>query len=181
MLYNRTQSVPAPPPCRRGWTQPRFPDTAQPKKEEHPVIIDRIEEQERYYSVHKDMEQAFAFLAEAPDLEPGRYELENGLFATVSEGDTRPLDTVDMEAHRKYIDLQYCISGGERMSWAHIQELNLVREDPEHDNYFYAGKSTSISIRPGMFFVMFPSDGHKATCHEQFQKHYRKVVVKIPV
>ena len=72
MLYNRTQSVPAPPPRRRGWTQPRFPDTAQPKKEEHPVIIDRIEEQERYYSVHKAMEQAFAFLAEAPDLEPGR-------------------------------------------------------------------------------------------------------------
>lgn len=52
------------------------------------MIIDRIEEQERYYPLHPDMELAFAFLAEAPDLEPGRYELENGLFATVSEGDT---------------------------------------------------------------------------------------------
>ena len=48
------------------------------------MIIDRIEEQERYYPIHPDMELAFAFLAEAPDLEPGRYELENGLFATVS-------------------------------------------------------------------------------------------------
>ena len=44
------------------------------------MIIDRIEEQERYYPIHPDMELAFAFLAEAPDLEPGRYELENGLF-----------------------------------------------------------------------------------------------------
>ena len=52
------------------------------------MIVDRIEEQERYYPLHPDMELAFAFLAEAPDLEPGRYELENGLFATVSEGDT---------------------------------------------------------------------------------------------
>ena len=58
------------------------------------MIIDRIEEQERYYPLHPDMELAFAFLAEAPDLEPGRYELENGLFATVSEGDTRQMDTV---------------------------------------------------------------------------------------
>ena len=139
------------------------------------MIVDRIEEQERYYPLHPDMELAFAFLAEAPDLEPGRYELEDGLFATVSEGDTRQMDTVVMEAHKNYIDLQYCISGGERMSWAHIQELNPSTADPEHDNYFYTGNSTSVSIRPGMFYVMFPSDGHK------FQKHYRKVVVKIPV
>ena len=145
------------------------------------MIIDRIEEQERYYALHQDMELAFAFLAEAPDLEPGRYELENGLFATVSEGDTRQLDTVNLEAHRNYIDLQYCIAGGERMAWAHVQELNLVEQDPEHNNYFYTGKSTSVSIRPGMFYIMFPSDGHKAGCHHEFPKHYRKVVVKIPV
>ena len=145
------------------------------------MIVDRIEEQERYYPLHPDMELAFAFLAEAPDLEPGRYELEDGLFATVSEGDTRQMDTVVMEAHKNYIDLQYCISGGERMSWAHIQELNPSTADPEHDNYFYTGNSTSVSIRPGMFYVMFPSDGHKAACHDELQKHYRKVVVKIPV
>lgn len=64
------------------------------------MIVDRIEEQERYYPLHPDMELAFAFLAEAPDLEPGRYELEDGLFATVSEGDTRQMDTVVMEAHK---------------------------------------------------------------------------------
>ena len=145
------------------------------------MIIDRIEEQERYYALHPDMELAFAFLAEAPDLEPGRYELENGLFASVYEGDTRQIDEMDLEAHKKYIDLQYCISGGERMAWAHIQELNATTSDPERDCYFYTGKSTAMSIRPGMFFIMFPSDGHKASSHQQFPKHYRKVVVKIPV
>ena len=145
------------------------------------MIIDRIEEQERYYALHPYMELAFAFLAEAPDLEPGRYELEGGLFATGSEGDTRQLDTVDLEAHRKYIDLQYCISGGERMAWAHIQELNLKSSDEEHDCYLYTGKSTALSIRPGMFYIMFPSDGHKTGCHQIYPKHYRKVVVKLPV
>ena len=145
------------------------------------MIVDRIEEQERYYPLHPDMELAFAFLAEAPDLESGRYELEDGLFATVSEGDTRQMDTAVMEAHKNYIDLQYCISGGERMAWAHIQELNPAESDPEHDTYFYTGTSTALSIRPGMFYIMFPSDGHKPACHHEFQKHYRKVVVKIPV
>ena len=32
-----------------------------------------------------------------------------------------------------------------------------------------------------MFYIMFPSDGHKAGCHNEFPKHYRKVVVKIPI
>ena len=118
---------------------------------------------------------------ELRDKPAGRYELENGLFATVSEGDTRQIVTVKLESHKKYIDLQYCIAGGERMSWAHIQELNLCESDPEHDCYTYTGMSTSVSIRPGMFFIMFPSDGHKACCHHEFPKHYRKVVVKIPV
>ena len=145
------------------------------------MILDRLTEWKRYAPLNPGFEAAFRFLEGAEALENGRYELENGVYANVSEVTTRPAESALFEAHRKYIDLQYCISGGERMSWAHIQELNLVREDPEHDNYFYAGKSTSISIRPGMFFVMFPSDGHKAACHEQFQKHYRKVVVKIPV
>jgi len=145
------------------------------------MIIDRIEEQERYYPLHPDMELAFAFLAEAADLEPGRYELENGLFASIYENDTNQIDTLNLEAHREYIDLQYCMSGGERMAWAHIQELNPVSEDVERDLYMYAGKSTAVSIRPGMFYIMFPSDGHKAGAHNEFPKHYRKVVVKIPV
>ena len=67
------------------------------------------------------------------------------------------------------------------MAWAHIQELNPAESDPEHDNYFYTGKSTALSIRPGMFYIMFPSDGPKAGCHNEFPKHYRTVVVKIPI
>lgn len=145
------------------------------------MIIDRIEEQERYYPLHPDMELAFAFLAEAADLEPGRYELENGLFASIYESDTVQIDSMNLEAHKEYMDLQYCMSGGERMAWAHIQELNPVGADEERDLYFYEGKSTAVSIRPGMFYIMFPSDGHKAGAHNEFPKHYRKVVVKIPV
>ena len=62
-----------------------------------------------------------------------------------------------------------------------LQPINQVSEDVEHDNTFYEGTSTAMSIRPGMFYIMFPSDGHKAACHQEFPKHYRKVVVKIPV
>ena len=145
------------------------------------MVIDRIEEQARYYDLHPLMEPAFAFLAEAADLEPGRYDLEDGVYATISEFETRELSSVPLEAHRQYIDLQYCISGGERMSWAYVGELNREQEDPQRDIAFYTGNSTSISIRPGMFYILFPGDAHRSGCHHEFPKHCKKVVVKIPV
>ena len=89
------------------------------------------------------------------------------------------MDTVSLEAHKKYIDLQYCIAGGERMSWAHIQELNPTTDDPEHDNYFYTGTSTSVSIRPGHVLRDVPQRRPQGRHRHEFQKHYRKVVVKI--
>ncbi|MBR1708870.1 MAG: YhcH/YjgK/YiaL family protein [Clostridia bacterium] len=145
------------------------------------MIIDRIEEQKRYYPLHKEMEQAFAFISEALDLEPGRYDLDNGLYATISEGMTRPKETINFEAHRKYIDLQYVITGGERIAWANINELNRVGEEPERDNYYFEGPSTSFTVRPGSFYIMFPGDAHKTSCHKEFPKYYKKVVIKLPL
>ena len=145
------------------------------------MILDRIEEQKRYYALHVEMEQAFSFISEAIDLETGRYDLDNGLFATISEGTTRPKDSIHFEAHKKYIDLQYCITGSERIAWANIHELNPVDSENAGDNYYYEGPSTSFSIRPGTFYIMFPSDAHKTSCHNEFPKYYKKVVIKLPV
>ena len=145
------------------------------------MIIDRIEEQRKYYKLLPEIELAFSFVAEASDLDPGTYDLDNGMFATITEGETQKIERIRLESHKRYIDFQYCISGGERMCWSHIQELNLVDQDVDNDNYYYEGNAVSISIRPGMFYIMFPSDGHKTKCHRQYPKSFKKVVIKIPV
>ena len=145
------------------------------------MVIDRIEQQKKYYPLNSLFEEAFAFLSETPDLEPGRYSLEDGIYASVTEFDTKPLEDAELEVHKKYIDLHYCIAGGERMSWAAVEELQPTHADVQGDNYYYAGRSTSISVRPGMFYIMFPQDAHRSGCHHEFPKHCRKVVVKIPV
>lgn len=145
------------------------------------MIIDRIEQQKRYYQMHPLFEDAFAFLAETPDLEPGRYSLNDGAYATVTEFDTHPLEQGELETHEKYIDLHFCIAGGERMSWAPKSELQPTHADEESDNYFFAGNSTSISVRPGMFYILFPEDAHRAGCHHEFPKHCRKAIIKIPI
>ena len=145
------------------------------------MIIDRIEEQQLYYGLNPEMEQAFAFISEALTLDCGRYELDNGLYSSITEGMTKSIESVPFEAHRRYIDLQYLISGGERISWNNINEMNLVGEDPEKDNYLYVGQSSSIKIRPGTFYIFFPKDAHRTGSHREFPKFYKKVVIKIPI
>ena len=101
---------------------------------------------------------------------------------TEPEGETRQIREVPLEAHRRYIDLQYCCAGGERLAWAHVQELEPLGEyDPEKDLVLLQGPCTTVSAKPGNFCILFPSDGHKACCHNEFPKHYKKVVVKIPI
>lgn len=146
------------------------------------MVLDRVEEQERYYGLHPLLEEAFAFLSEGPTLAPGRYELSSGAYATVSEADTKPLSEAKLEAHNKYIDLQYVVAGSERMAWAHVQEVVTVSEyDAENDIYFMDGPCTSLTIKPGTFYIMYPSDAHKPGCHNEFPKRYKKIIVKLPL
>lgn len=146
------------------------------------MVFDRIEEQEKYYGLHPALEEAFAFLAEGVMLPNGRYELNHGMYATISEDDTTPLTAKAFEAHRAFLDLQYVFAGAERMAWAHIQELEAtVPYDQDKDCGFFEGEGTTVSVKPGSFYILFPSDGHKAGCHREDQKHYRKIIVKIPV
>ena len=145
------------------------------------MIIDRVSEAERYVSLHPLFEEAFAFLAEAHDLEPGLYDLDDGLYASVKEFETKPISEVELESHERYIDLHCCLAGGERISWAHTSELNRLREEKDGDNSFWQGRSTSVSVRPGMFYILFPTDAQRTGTHHEFPKQCRKVVVKIPV
>ena len=145
------------------------------------MIIDRVSEAERYFPLHPLFEEAFAFLNEAHDLEPGQYNLDDGLFASVREFETRPISEAELESHERYIDLHCCLAGGERISWAHTAELNRVREEQNRDNAYWQGHSTSVTVRPGMFYILFPTDAHRTGTHHEFPKQCRKVIVKIPV
>lgn len=147
------------------------------------MIIDRIEERERYYALHKNFKEGFDFIREASadNLEIGRYELKNGMYALVQSGETIQKDNVLAEAHRKNIDLQYCVMGSERMGWAYLDDMTPVSEDEARDYYLYKGACSDMIITKGMFYIMFPSDAHMATFHHKTPRHYHKIVVKIPI
>jgi len=128
--------------------------------------------------------EALEFLKTCDGLEKGRYELAGGAYALVQEYVSRAEDEVRWEAHRKYIDIQYIISGAERIGFAFTENLRGTDVyDPAKDvlKADNAQDASFVSLRAGQFAVFFPSDGHKPGVSDGEPCAVKKVVVKIPV
>ena len=147
------------------------------------MIVDRIERLQQYSRNVPQLFEAvkFAERVKNENLPAGRYNLGND-FVLVQEGTTRSFKEADFEVHRKYLDIQIIIAGSEYMEYADITDLKeKVAFDEEKDLALMEGIGNKILIKPGMFYILYPSDGHKPCCHEDIPTNYKKVLAKIRI
>jgi biofilm protein TabA len=118
--------------------------------------------------------------------DPGRYEIEGALmFALVQEVRTQPADEMRLESHRTYVDIQYLVSGEERIEVVRHSAALQVEEDhlAERDVVFYkrfeAEQASSIVLQSGQFAVFYPSDVHRPCCCVGEPYGIKKIVIKI--
>lgn len=109
---------------------------------------------------------------------------EDGMvYAFVQEYQTK--DDSMMEAHRKYIDIQYVISGRE---YIYVCPLNECREQTKEyvessDIEFYKTPSSfrKVLADSSAYIILFPSDAHQPCMSvDGIKSDIRKIVVKIP-
>lgn len=147
------------------------------------MILDTLVNRKTYTA--GKLPSAFEWLAAhaGERLAPGRIELGDGLYALVQELETKPVADAVWESHRRYIDVQYLIEGDEVMGWAPEPSLEpSAAYDESRDCRFYrAADSTLLSLKPGMFAVFFPQDGHATGLHRTTGGKLRKIVVKVPL
>ena len=133
----------------------------------------------------KPLEAAFRFL-ERPDLgklEAGRHEVGGGVYAMIDKSMSLPPEKVEFEAHRKYIDVHYMISGQVTTGYAPVEKLKLrtpYNEKDEAAMYYVPANYTKVKLYPGMFAVFFTGGGHMPNCHLDGAHQLHKVVVKVP-
>ncbi|EML2681610.1 MULTISPECIES: YhcH/YjgK/YiaL family protein [Klebsiella] len=138
---------------------------------------------------HPVIRQALAFLAEQDfqDFAPGKIDLiPDRLFCLLQEMDSVPFTEARPESHRQFIDIQYLISGHERMGVSRVESsLHTVVDDrtPQQDIMFWRVEEaeTQVTLTPGMFAIFFPEDIHRPCCHPLGGgvSHLRKAVIKI--
>lgn len=143
----------------------------------------KIEFAEQYHLNKAWWNKAFAFLNDPKidTLKPGKYPLDgDNVFAIITDGPTKPIDSVRWESHRNYIDLHYVISGKEQIGAAPVSSATItVPYDAPRDaaNYSVDGKYYVAS--PGEFFLFFPSDAHRPGIRADGYNTDRKLVIKI--
>ncbi len=140
------------------------------------------------YNSHRDRwSKAFEFLknSDLRNMELKRYDIEgDNVYAMVSEYVTKDPRDAHYEAHKKYIDIQYVVSGKERMGIAPLSAKQSVIQpyDPVKDvEFMTVAGGREEPANPGKFFILFPDDAHMPGLMDGAKETVRKVVVKIRV
>lgn len=128
--------------------------------------------------------EVFAWIAaNAKSLPDGEHEIrQRDVYANIHTVATMSEPEGVFEAHKKYIDLHYCITGGEIIKHSPIGALQEKTEYNAEKDYqlFLAGKQSSAYImQPDSFAIFLPGELHMPKIQDGIHAEVKKVVVKI--
>ena len=147
------------------------------------MIVDNIKYAEKDFCIDERFEKIFAVLASLnKDTPPGGKEYD-GFRIGVSECETfdKDKDGNDRfaEAHKKFADIHYVISGNEGIGYANTDTLEAVTEyDEQNDYLLLCGEINRLNLRQGDFCIVYPEDAHIPQMTAGENKHLKKAVVK---
>jgi len=148
------------------------------------MIIDTLENAYIYRSLGPRIASALDYIktTDFTGMAIGKHTIdEDRLFAIVNDYQTIPISEVELEGHRRYIDVQYLVSGTELIGYAPLLDQTPSREyDQDEDFSLYRNEATFVQISAGMFCILYPHDLHMP-CIGEPSVSVRKVVVKVMI
>ena len=149
------------------------------------MILDKIENSHLYSGLSKRIKKAFDYIraTDLKNIKPGKYEIDGeNIFALISEYKTKSEAEGKLEAHRKYIDVQYVISGEEKMGYVPLNGQQILEPyKEENDIIFFAGEKSFTKVSSGMFAIFFPGDVHMPGVMTKESSPVKKLVIKVRV
>ncbi len=139
----------------------------------------------KQYAANKAVwDKVFAYLktTDLDALPVGKYTVEGtGATVAVTDNPTKAFEQTAWESHRKMIDLQYVITGAEKMDTAPVAGAKVTEAyNDAKDVAHYEIDGTIYEARQGMFFLFFPADAHRVNIKVDGVEHDKKIVIKIP-
>ena len=144
------------------------------------MISDKLENAEKYYSMHPAFARAFEYLR-TPGLDTlsvGRHDIDGDkMYCLVDDRQGRTKEEAVLEAHRQYIDIQYVISGPETFGLKPTASCTDIKTPYKPDIIFYNDVPETWQTLPsGSFAIFMPEDAH-APLVSDGQVH--KAVIKV--
>lgn len=151
------------------------------------MIYDTIDNLERYKTLSDDIYKALVFLSKATvDTPDGSYSLNDNVRINISEVEVSYINPLDYEAHRRYIDIHYPITGKEKIHYKPLENLVPVSDYLEkRDAAFYKKnedeKELELIVGGGYFAIFYPNDGHEPLLCLKDPEKIKKAVAKIKI
>lgn len=146
------------------------------------MVVDTIENLGKYVSLNPLFVEAANFLGSADlnSLQPGKIVLkENELIVNVAQTTPKSKEEAKLETHNRFIDIQIPLTGTETMGYTAARDClpaNAPYDSGNDITFFDGAASDYITVRPGMFVIFFPQDGHAPGISESGIK---KIIVKV--
>ena len=149
------------------------------------MIIDKLENVKQYSFKYEGIYKAFEFLRHTDliNLGEGKHDIDNDdLFALVNTSNTTEIAGRYPEAHKKYIDVQYIVSGEELFGYAPYNNQKIQKEYFEaRDIFFCFAETTFVKLEQGMFAIVFPGDLHLPVIKFKEVSPVKKIVIKVKI
>lgn len=149
------------------------------------MIVGHIDQRETFSYLPAAVQRSLAFLSATnlDELPVGRHDIDGDkIFVNVMEFETSCADSKLHEVHREYIDIQFLITGKERIGFAVASANHRVETpyDPVNDYWLAAPLATEseVVMEPGMFAIFLPDQPHKPGCAVGASLAIKKAVVK---
>ena len=116
-------------------------------------------------------------------MEPGTYELQGrDIYVNIQDITTKPMEECFPERHIDYLDLQYVVSGVERMGYAPYTGKETVQWDMrDKDIIIYKDLENEnfVDVAPGSYCIFFSDSIHRPGCSIGQPGNVRKAAAKV--
>jgi YhcH/YjgK/YiaL family protein len=151
------------------------------------MVIDKLENAYLYAGLSAKIEKGLGVLKDKKlsTKKDGRYDINgDNLYYIIQRYTTKPIKEGRLEAHKKYIDIQFAANGEEVIGHSLSGQLDVQEPyDEAKDVVFYKvpDEINTVKLSKGMFCILFPQDGHMPGCQLNGPSNVVKVVVKLKI
>lgn len=151
------------------------------------MIFDKLENAALYRGISARLDRAIDCMlsTDFAAVAVGRYEVDgDDVYYMVQEPALKPREDTKWEVHRRYIDIQLGLSGGEIMGYAPMDSIGGWEDyngDKDIQLSFAKEAGTPLALERGMFAILFAQDAHRPCERGAQAQTGRKVVFKVRI
>ena len=150
------------------------------------MLITEMRHIDRQVSMTTHMLKALSFLQRqnTQGLAEGKIEIDGDrVFAIVQRYETIRTEAPKFEYHRKYLDIQFMVSGEEIIGWTSSEQMTIMEPYTADKDICFGtapeGKWSPVHLQEGQLAVFWPEDGHAPRISVGPPAPVMKIVVKV--